>query len=196
MALSTYDEISTAIADYIMRSDAPIASFIALGQADIAPRIKHYLLETVVELTSADNKVTLPSDFQDARRIVVDGEIAKPTSIYRKDFETGSVNYYQRGNTYVFVPEKDEPRSVEITYYARTPAISASNPTNWLTENGFSAAIFHAALVRAYRWMKDKDAEAMEKASLEEALALIAEDHRRAVGSGNQFEIDFGGPLF
>lgn len=196
MALNSYDELQTSIADYIMRSDAPIASFIALGQADIAPRIKHYLQETVVELTSTDNKVTLPADFQDARSIVVDGELANPTSIYRREFDTGSVNYYQRGNTYVFVPEKDEPRSVEITYYARTPAITASAQTNWLTENNFGNVIFHAALVRAYRWMKDPDAEAMEKASLQEALALVAEDHHRAVGSGNQFEIDFGGPLF
>jgi len=196
MALSSYDELQTSIADYIMRPDAPIASFIALGQADIAPRIKHYLQETVVELTSADNKVTIPADFQEARRIVVDGRIARPTSIYDSKRLVDETGYYQRGNTYVFLPEQTEPRELEITYYARTPAITASNQTNWLTENNFGNAIFHAALIRAYRWMKDPDAEAMEKASLQEALALIAEDHHRAVGGGNQFEIDFGGPLF
>lgn len=196
MAFNSYDELLSAVADYIMRPEAPIASFIALGQSDIAPRIKHYEQETKVVLTSTDNMVTLPADFQEARRIVVDGVLATPTSIYRTDFAAGGVHYFQRGKRYEFLPANDKPREVELTYYARTPFISASNQTNWLTDYNFGNAIFHAALVRAYRWMKDKDAEAMEKASLEEALAGIATDNHRAVNSGNQFEIDFGGPLF
>ncbi|QRM54743.1 hypothetical protein [Sinorhizobium sp. BG8] len=196
MAFNSYDELFSAIADYIMRPDAPIASFIALGQSDIAPRIKHYEQETKVTLTSADNMVTLPADFQEARRVVVDGALATPTSIYRTDFSAGCVYYFQRGKRYEFVPAKDVPREVELTYYARIPFITVTNQTNWLTDYNFGNAIFHASLVRAYRWMKDKDAEAMEKASLEEALAGIATDNSRAVNSGNQFEIDFGGPLF
>lgn len=193
MALNSYDELQTAIADYIMRSDAPIASFIALGQSDIAPRIKHYEQETTVDLISADNKVSLPADFQEARRIVVDGALATPASIYRTDFAAGGVHYFQRGKRYEFLPTKGEPREVELT---SIPFLTASNQTNWLTDYNFGNVIFHAALVRAYRWMKDKDAEAMEKASLEEALAAIAADNNRAVNSGNQIEIDFGGPLF
>ncbi|KQR32522.1 hypothetical protein ASF91_13380 [Rhizobium sp. Leaf155] len=196
MALQTYNEILTAVGDYIMRPDAPIASFIALGQADVAPFIKHYQQETTVTLTTADNAVALPTDFQEARRVVVDGELAIPTSIYRKDFLTGSINYYQRGKQLVFVPSSDTSRSVELIYYARVPFIDATRQSNWLTENGFSSVIFHAALVRAYRWMKDKDSEALEKTSLNEAIANVVADHNRATGSGNQVEIDFGGPLF
>ncbi|MGV1751539.1 phage adaptor protein [Agrobacterium sp. CG674] len=196
MALNTYDQIKTAVADYIMRPDAPIDSFIALGQSDVAPFIKHYLQEATVNLTTAANAVTLPADFQEARRVVVDGELANPTSIYRKDFIACSDNYYQKGKQLVFVPEKDTSRSVELSYYARFPFIDTTHPTNWLTENGFSSVIFHAALVRAYRWMKDKDSEAVEKNSLNEAIANVVADHNRATGSGNQVEIDFGGPLF
>ena len=196
MALDTYDQIKTAVADYIMRPDAPIDSFIALGQSDVAPFIKHYLQETTANLRTAANAVTLPADFQEARRVVVDGELANPTSIYRKDFIACSANYYQKGKQLVFVPEKNTSRSVELTYYARFPFIDAARQTNWLTENGFSSVIFHAALVRAYRWMKDKDSEAVEKNSLNEAIANVVADHNRATGSGNQVEIDFGGPLF
>lgn len=196
MAFDTYNEILTAVGDYTMRPDAPIASFIALGQADVAPFIKHYGLETTVTLTSVGNAVELPSDFQEARRVVVDGELANPTSIYRKDFLTGSINYYQKGKQLVFVPASETPRSVEITYYARFPFIDQNNQINWLTENGFSSVIFHAALVRAYRWLKDKDSEAVEKNSLNEAIANVVADHNRAVNSGNQVEVNFGGPLF
>ncbi|WVT74016.1 hypothetical protein QM996_02560 [Sinorhizobium chiapasense] len=195
MALSNYSELQTAIADYIMRSDAPITSFIALAENDVAPRIKHYMLEQTVELTTTSNAVTLPADFKDARRIVVDGLIPRLTSIYDTTRRLDDIGYYQRGNSYVFLPEQDEPREVEITYYGRVAALSDAAPTNWLLTT-FPAVLFHASLVRAYRWMKDKDAEAMEKQSLEEALATLAADHNRAVNSGNQFEIDFGGPLF
>ncbi|XUY28553.1 phage adaptor protein [Agrobacterium sp. rho-8.1] len=196
MALDTYEQIKTAIADYIMRPDAPIDNFIALGQQDVAPYIKHYLQETTVNLRTAANAATLPADFQEARRVVVDGELANPTSIYRKDFVACSPNYYQKGKQLVFVPEKNTSRSVELTYHARFPFIDATRQTNWLTENGFSSVIFHAALVRAYRWMKDKDSEATEKISLQEAIANVVADNSRAISSSNQVEIDFGGPLF
>lgn len=196
MTLSTYDDLQTSIADYIMRSDAPIASFIALAQNDVAVQIKHYRQETTATLSSDTDRVELPADFQDARRILVNGQIARPISAYDTEKRCGEIGYYRSGNSYVFRGYDDsKPLEVELLYSARIPAISESVQSNWLTTY-FPAVLFHAALIRAYRWMKDKDAEAMEKASLQEAIAVLAADNARSVNSGNQLQIDFGGPLF
>lgn len=132
MALANYDDLQTNIADYILRPDAPIKSFIALAERDVAPSIKHYLQEKMVTLTSAANAVTLPADFQDARRITIDGVLATPVSAYDPTVQTGEIGYFQRGNTYQIVPAQLANRSVEIIYYARVPVLSDTAKTNWL----------------------------------------------------------------
>ena len=194
MAFSNYNELQTMIADYILRPDAPIKTFIALGERDVAPSVRHYLQETTTTLTSADNGVTLPADLQETRRIIIDDILATPVSAYDPTVGPGDIGYFQRGNTYRIVPEQTDPRSVELIYYARVPALSDAAPTNWLLTN-FPDVLFHAALVRAYRWLKDEKAEAAESASLKLAIGNLIADHKRAVNSGNKFDIDFGGPI-
>lgn len=194
MALSNYDDLQTSIADYILRPDAPVKSFIALAERDVAPSIKHYLQEKVVTLTSAASAVTLPADFQEARRIVIDGVLASPVSAYDPTVAVGDIGYFQRGNTYQIVPKQTASRSVEIIYNARVPALSDTAKTNWLLTN-FPDVLFHAALVRAYRWLKDEKAEAGESASLQAAIGNLLADNKRAVNSGNQFDLDFGGSI-
>ncbi|EXL04299.1 hypothetical protein BG46_25255 [Brucella anthropi] len=192
MAISNYSDLQQTIADYILRPDAPIKSFIALAENDVSVFVRHYMQETQVTLSSSNNEVSLPANFQEARRIVIDGVLAKPVSAYRAILRPGEIGYYQRGNSYVIVPERDEPRSVELIYYARVPVLSDAEPTNWLLQR-FPTVLFHASLVRAYRWLKDPTAEAQEKASLQEAFGVVVADDKRAVTSGNQPTVDFGG---
>lgn len=197
MALSNYNELQSTIADYALgiTSADPITTFIALGEGDVFPRIKHYLAETTVVLSSTENTVTLPSDFAAARVITVDGVKAKLVSAYGAKLYAGEIGYFQSGNTYVLLPAQDEPRTVELTYYAKPTALSESNQTNWLLTN-FPAVYLHSALVRAYRWRRDVEAEAGEKASLEEALSLLAADHSRATNSGNSIIMNDGGSFY
>lgn len=192
MALSNYSDLQQTIADYILRPDAPIKSFIALAENDVSVVVRHYLQEKEVTLTGAANSVTLPDDFQEARRIIVDGVLATPVSAYDPKMRIGEIGYYQNGNSYVILPEVEIPRTVKLLYFARVPVLSDAAPTNWLLQR-FPAVLFHASLVRAYRWLKDPTAEAQEKNSLGEAFGLLTADHNRAVTSGNQPTVDFGG---
>jgi hypothetical protein len=189
MALSNYSELQDTIGDYIFRPDAPIKSFISLAETDIRPFIKHYAMETEVTLTSAANAVTRPADFLEARRLFVDGILAKPVSAYGYDLKNGEIGYYQSGSTYKILPEQDEPRTVVLTYYQRLPALSDAKPTNWLLTD-FSAVYLHASLARAYRWLKNPEEEAGEKQSLQEAFSQVAADNARAVNSGNPIELE------
>ncbi|MBW6421609.1 hypothetical protein KX729_09170 [Rhizobium sp. XQZ8] len=197
MALANYNDLQSTIADYALgiTSADPISTFIALGEGDVFTRVKHYLAETTITTSSTANAITLPADFSEARSITVDGIKAKPVSIYGAKLYAGEIGYLQSGNTYVFVPTQETPRVVELTYYAKPLALSESNPSNWLLTT-FPAVYLHASLVRAYRWRRDADSEAAEKASLEEALALLDADHRKAVHSGNPIIMNDGGLFY
>lgn len=184
MALQTYNDLKDTIADYILRSDAPVASFITLAEADIQPILKHYLMEKTVVLSAASGRVEFPADFLDARSIRIGGVVAKPVSAFNAVLYKGEVGYFFDGNAIAFVGVSKFPVDVELAYFARVPALSETNQTNWLLTR-FPAVYLHSSLARAYRWLKNTDAEELEKQTLTEAIGLLGEDHRRAMRSGN-----------
>jgi hypothetical protein len=195
MALSNYDELQAAIVDFspeIATSD-PISTFIALAEGDVFPRLKHFKAETTVTLTSADNAVAIPDNCNEIRAIRVDGVIAKLVSVYGAELYAGEIGYFQSGDSLVIVPAQAAPRSVQLTYFARPAALSDTVSTNWLLTK-FPAVYLHSALARAYRWRQNPQAEAGEKQSLEEALALVALDHKTRTQGGNTVILNGGNP--
>jgi hypothetical protein len=195
MALSNYDELQSAIVDFspeISPSD-PITTFISLAESDVFPRLKHYMMENTVVLATTNNAVEMPDNASDIRSIRVDGVIAKPVSVYGAQLYAGEIGYFQSGNSLVFVPAQAAPRTVMITYQAHPAALSETNATNWLLRK-FPQVYLHATLARAYRWRQSPDSEAREKASLEEALALVDRDHKTRTQSGNTIIINGGNP--
>lgn len=189
MAISNYSDLQETVADYIFRSDAPVKSFIARAEGDVQPFLKHYLMETEVTLSSVDNVVALPADFLEARRVLIDGVLAKPISAYGAQLREGEIGYFQSGSGYSIAPAQEAPRTVTLTYYKRLPALSDAQPTNWLITK-FPNVYLAATLVRAYRWLKNPEEEAGEQQSLQEALGEVAKDHARAVNSGNPIELE------
>lgn len=189
MAITNYSDLQETVADYIFRSDAPVKAFIARAENDVQPFLKHYLTEDEVTLESVGNVVTLPADFLEARRVLIDGMLAKRISVYGSQLRAGEIGYLQSGNGYSIAPPQDEPRAVTLTYYKRLTPLSDAEPTNWLITK-FPNVYLAATLVRAYRWLKNPEEEAGEKQSLKEALAEVASDHARALNSGNPIELE------
>lgn len=183
MALSTYTDLQATIQEYAIRP-VPVASLIALAEADLQPIIKHYMMEKTVELTGIISTVTFPVDLVEFRTIAVDSVIAKPISPYNAILHPGEVGYYFSGNNIVLALQQQEPVNVVLDYFGRFTPLSDDAPTNWLLTK-FPAVYLHATLARAYRYLRDPDAEGAEKASLAEALGTVAADHARATRSGN-----------
>lgn len=195
MALSTYDDLQSAIVEFSLEISAsdPIKMFISLAEGDVFPQLKHYSMETTVELSTTDNAVELPDDVSELRVIRVDGVIAKPVSVYGAQLYAGQIGYFQSGDALVFVPAIDKPRAVELTYYATPAALSDDNQSNWLLRK-FPAVYLHSALARAYRWRQNPQAEQGEEASVSKALSLLALDHKKKTQGGNTIIIDGGNP--
>jgi hypothetical protein len=177
MDIETRDDLISAVKDYSLRSDAPVKLFIRLFETDLKPLIKHYLSETIVDLPIVGNKVTLPSDFVTARSVVVDNYMTRQLGIRDSLIYEDEVGYRQVGKEFHFVGRTDI-QTVQIVYTAKVPALTEDNPTNWLLQE-FPSVYVHGVLAKLYRWAKDDVAEGLEKQSLAEALAVIAEDDRQ-----------------
>lgn len=189
MALGTYAELIAAIKDYTLRQDAPFDTFVRLAESDFGSLIKHYRAVKTVTTPIVDGVVALPADFLEARTIKIDGQVAKPLGNAGGSLEASEIGYRHIGGEFRVVA--DIPvEDAEITYWSRVPSLTATAPTNWLLTY-FPAVYLHSVLARFYRWVKDDQAEALEKQSFAEALAMLDADEKRASKIANP--IVFGG---
>lgn len=193
MALQSYDDLKSFVAQSAIRDDLPIDALIALAESDFQPRLKHYKMEKSVALNAVAPLVAFPADFLEARRILVNGVLAKPVSNQHPDLYVGQVGYVYEGDGLRIVGDLAYPTTVELTYYAAVPALTPANTSNWLLTR-FPAVYLHGVLARAYRWLKNGEAEALEKASLDEALQLVAADHARVQRGGNTIIVEGNTP--
>jgi hypothetical protein len=149
MAITTYSNLQTTIADFLNRDDltAAIPTFIQLGEAQMNRDIRHWEMESRVsgQQSQGDKHMQLPSDWIETIRLHLTGsgtdpvELASLAAIAEKraavDDQAGRPRFYAhvRGEFELF-PTPDEDTDFELLYYAKIPALSASNTTNWLLE--------------------------------------------------------------
>ncbi len=140
MALDTYANLQLTIAVWLMRDDltSNIPDFITLCEGRNNRRIRTREMETTVTLTpDGDNVCTLPDDYIEARSVQASTDplsVLTPLSLdlARAGFNTSGFpfHYTIQGNTIAArVPSSSD---IVLDYYAKIPALSDSNTTNWL----------------------------------------------------------------
>lgn len=151
MAISTYAELLDAGANYLARDDLTLRypEFIALFEAKINRTLFHPRMEsratlTVNTLLTEPEYLDLPSDFQTMRYARLSGQVGKPrlqfmtqTQMedyrYTRDNVAGVPAYFSIvGDQMELAPTPSQDYDVEIVYRANIPALTQSNPTNWL----------------------------------------------------------------
>ena len=143
MALNTYSALKTSIATWAMRTgdpdyEAAIPDFIIGAEQRFNENLRVAEMEQTASLTLSSGASSLPADFLEARR-ATSGSPAVDLSIVAPDFatETYPTNYGGRSRHYTIIgtslqtyPSGTGP--VSLSYYAKIPALSDSNPSNWL----------------------------------------------------------------
>jgi hypothetical protein len=197
MAISNYNQLITAIVDWApeISSTDPIADFIALAEAEYFPLIKHYAGEKTTTINTNSNQVTVPADCNEFRRIRIDGANAVPVSVYGGRLKEGQTGYLRSGNTISFAPTFTATRAIELTYYARPPALSPTATTNWLLTK-YPQFYLWASLAQGYAWRGNEIDETKAKAKADETFAKMVADHNASMNSGNSIVIDMGGFSF
>lgn len=165
MAISTYSDLKTAIANWLGRDDltSRIPEFIALAEAKFNRRLFVPQMEDRATLTvdtgaTSPEFLSLPTDFQTMRSARLSGVSGKPrleffTQTQMDDYRysidnvAGQPAYFSIvGTEMELAPTPNENYAVEIVYRAKVPALTDGNTTNWLLSLAPDAYLYGALL--------------------------------------------------
>jgi hypothetical protein len=143
MALGTFSDLKTSVANYLARSDLTsyIPDFITLAESRLNKdvRLRHMLKRATTATTASDDTVAVPTNFLGARDVFVQGNPKTPltyvTPSHYAAIYGGSVTgkpkvYTIIGSEIRLGPSPDGAYTLEILYYQRVPALSDANTTN------------------------------------------------------------------
>ena len=140
MSLSTYSDLKSSIANWLMRDDltSVIPDFITLAEADMNSRLRLRSMLTRATATLDEAYETLPTDYLQMYRVMVNEDriTFAPTDLlakYALDYAGEAPLYFSiTGSQLQLVPAPSGSRTatIEMTYYARPTALSDSNTSN------------------------------------------------------------------
>lgn len=158
MAITTYSELQTAIANWLNRSDltARIPEFIALAEPDIFDSLKTLALETRADITVNARYISVPSGFSSPIRLHLDVSPIHKVEFVAVDqindfYNSGSAkpDYYTViGSEFEFNRTPDSSYTGKLVYIARPTALSDANTTNTFLAN-YPNIYMYGALLQA-----------------------------------------------
>jgi len=167
MAITTYSELKTSVADFLNRDDltSAIADFIALGEAQMNRDIRHYSMikRSVAEIDTRYS--SLPTDFLEPIRLHIDDSYQTRLELTSLDDmlqlrnntanATGKPQYYAIvGDSIEVYPTPDADYNTELMYYAKIDALSDSNTSNWVLSSHPDAYLY-GSLMQSAPYLKD-----------------------------------------
>lgn len=173
MGLGTYDELKAEVAAILARSDVTSSSsvmdvFICQAEADINRRLKTVRNTKKQDITTDGTDITLNADFHRMRSLEFDDE---PKDIqYTPDSGFGGLDVAgtSRPKFFSIVYDDQNERyqlrfgpngsSYDLTlkYYAKIPALTSSNTTNWLLSE-HPQTYLDGCLYYAYKRYRNKE---------------------------------------
>ena len=206
MAISTFSELKTAVANWLDRSDLTdiIPDFIVLAETRHKRDFKIRRMETrVTANTIADTEYyTLPDDYIAMRNIKLNSdpktalEFLTPEIMDRLQAgsSTGKPKAYSiKGNNIQLRPLPDGVYEIEISYYKTFAALSDSNTTNDMLTHHPDAYLY-AVLLEAEPYLQNDKRVALWLQAYEIAKKGIIDSNERDRHSGTApvTRIDYG----
>lgn len=169
MALDTFAGLKTTIADYLNRDDLTsiIPSFITLAEAKFNRKLRTRQMVKRANGQIETAFFSYPADWLQAKEFQLN-----TSPIVRLEFvteaygdklkaeryvSTGQPAYYTiTGTQLEFIPTPDSTYSAELTYYAKIPALSDENTSNWLLSYAPDLYLY-GALLEAAPYLKDDE---------------------------------------
>ena len=169
-----YVGLQDEIARFLMRDDltAMIPTFVRLTEAELNRnlRVRQMLVRavsTVEPFAAGASFITLPSDWLEAKNVQFNADSAgvrvlkyitlQEADKIRATGVTGNARYYSiHGNEIEFVPPVAEDKQIELTYYAKIPALQGDSDTNWLL-NTWPDLYVYGSLLKGAEFLVDDD---------------------------------------
>lgn len=204
MAISTYAELKTAIADFLNREDltSMIPTFIALAESKINRDVRHWRMESRAETEIDSQFHALPTDWLETIRFHTNGDGTNPIELISmsqmqkrrtvNDDASGRPSFYAHvGGQFEFYPTPDGTYSSDLLYYAKLSALSDSNTTNWLLSEAPEVYLYGSLLHSAPYLQEDERIQTWGALYLEAAGALNdASNAAKWSGSGMRMKVN------
>lgn len=167
MALTTYTELKSSLADWLNRQDltSTIPDFISLAEAQIERQLRTRQMIVRATATIETEYGALPGDFLETKSLKLN-----TNPITALQFETvdaldvmKATQYLSSGRPKYFgivgaqirvLPVPDGSYTGELTYYAKLSKLSSTNATNWLLTQAPDVYLY-GALLQAAPYLQD-----------------------------------------
>jgi len=203
MAIATYTDLKTSIASWLNRDDltSVIPDFISLAEAGINRDLRHYKMIERADATLDSRYVQMPADWMETVRFsITSGDTYRLELVSRDDMleyrqktadTSGRPRFYANiGDTIEVFPTPDADYTMQLQYYAKTPALSDSNASNWLLLDAPDVYLY-GTLIQSAPYLQD-DARTQTWAALYAAALQSlqkASDDTRFAGSGLRMRV-------
>jgi hypothetical protein len=168
MAISSYSTLQSSIGDWLNRSDltAVIPDFITLAEAQFNRNIRHRKMVERATATLDSEYSAVPADWLESIRYQINTnpitvmEFVSPDQaamLKGANSSSGKPIYYtQIGQQFQVIPVPDSGSSYtgELTYYAKIPALTVSNTSNWLLVDSPDLYLY-GSLLQAAPYLQD-----------------------------------------
>lgn len=206
MAISNYSTLQTEIAGWLNRDDltSVIPTFIQLAEANINRQVRHWKMEarTSGQQSAGDQYMQIPSDWLETIRLHVTAQgtsaitltsRAAMADIRAKNEDTSTKTpylYCHADSQFELYPTPAEDTDVELLYYQKVPALSASNTTNWLLSEAPDVYLY-GALVHSAPYLAEDARATVWGANYAAAVQTLnqASESARYSGSGMSLKL-------
>jgi hypothetical protein len=168
MAITTYAELKSAIGDWLNRDDldAVIPNFISLAEAQFNRTLRHRKMVTRSDATVDTPYFAVPADWLENIRFQLNTDpitpllYVTPEQAAEERLKYSVANqplmFTMVGQQFQVIPPPNTNYDAELLYYAKIPALSNSNTTNWLLSESPDIYLY-GALVQSAPYLKEDD---------------------------------------
>lgn len=194
MAITTYSELKSSIADFLNRSDltSVIETFVDLAEAQISRDVRHWRQEVRVTTTLNERFENVPSDWLLTKNMYLDDgasiEYASVAEIARQRVasgdEAGKPRLYSiNSGQFEFFPQPDDPYDLTMVYVARIPELVDDDDTNWLLTY-YPDVLLYGSLMQSAPYLKEDERVGVWAQLYSAAVANLNNDSNTAAYSG------------
>lgn len=197
MAIATYADLQTAIANFLGRTDltAQIPDFIKLAESRMSRELETRSQEkrAIANLTAGNEYISLPVELREVREVKLNTSpltvlaYKSPSQIDSDHSTTGTgkpVAYSIVGDELKLRPVPDTSYEAEIVYIGDIAALSATNTTNNILTR-HPDAYLSGSLVEGYTYLMDEQRAQIYDQKFSRAIQEIRNDESRSqYGSG------------
>lgn len=203
MAIATYTDLQTAIANWLPRADltSRIPEFVTLCEAKLNRTLRCRQMEQRSTATATEY-MELPTGFLELRNVQLNTTPKVPLRLAAPEYmdewmsdASGKPRYYAvLANQIQLAPAPDGTYTVEVDYYEVIPPL-ASNSTNWLLTSHPDIYLY-GSLLESAAFLSGSAEINVWQSAFQQCLGQLQSSDKRSKWSGSSMAVRSSSPVY